>query len=1133
MDNENIDFVHLHVHTEFSLLDGASRIKELVAQTKNLGMTAIAITDHGNMFGVIDFYKQAKDAGIKPILGCEVYVANKSLYDKNTDRENYYSHLVLLAENEVGYQNLMKLVSIGYTDGFYYRPRIDFETLSQHKEGLIALSACLAGVVSRKILKHSYDEGLKAAKEYSELFGREHFFIELQNHGIREEIEVNKHLVNIAKELNIDLVCTNDVHYTYDTDVKSHDVLLCIQTGKTILDEDRLVYEGGDFYLKSPQEMFELFGQYKNALANTQKIADRCNVEIKFHEYKLPRFDPPNGMSSYEYLEKLTNEALSVKYKAVTDEIRDRLKYEMDVISEMGFIDYFLVTWDFIKYARDNDIPVGPGRGSAAGSIIAYLLGITNIDPLQFDLLFERFLNPERISMPDIDIDFCYQRREEVIAYVNEKYGRENVAQIVTFGTLGARQVIRDVGRALGIPLRNVDRIAKMIPMALGINITRALDMNPELNDAYEFEEETKELIDMATRLEGLTRHTSIHAAGVIISDKNLTNYVPLYQNDGNITTQFTMGTLEELGLLKMDFLGLRTLTVIHEACKEIKRSKGIEIDIDKIGFDDKAVFDLLSKAHTDGVFQLESSGIKAFLKELKPDSLEEIIAGISLYRPGPMEFIPKYIKGKNDKASIEYTDDALIPILEPTYGCIVYQEQVMRIFRELGGYSLGRSDLVRRAMSKKKHDVMEKERQIFINGIEGEIDGCIKRGVSAEKATKIFDQMAEFAKYAFNKSHAAAYAVVGYQTAWLKVHYNVEFMAAVMSSVMDSTTKVAEYIEDCKHMGIEVLQPDINESIGKFSVSNGKIRFGLDAIKNVGKNTVKQLVYERELNGNFKSLQDFVNRMDNSDVNKRTLESLILVGAFDSLGGKRSQYYTIYQALLTSASNSRKNNIAGQMSLLDFMEEDTSVVDDALPEIQEFDKKIILQHEKEKIGVYVTGHPLEDYKEILRNKTSILSKDLDYDEEKDSNLDHTRVIFGGIISKITEKYTRNNDKMCFINVEDFYGSVEVVIFPNVYNKYYSEITEDNIIIVEGTVNVIEHERAKIISNKIYSIDLDAAKNNLLNKQVAQINSKKLYIKIENDEIFPKLLGILEKFKGNSPIIVYNDEQKKTVQTRQ
>ncbi len=1125
--SEKIEFAHLHVHTEFSLLDGCARIKELVKQTKDLGMNSIAITDHGSMFGVIDFYNACKSSDIKPILGCEVYVANTSLDDKTVAKENYYSHLVLLAENEVGYQNLMKLVSLGYTEGYYYRPRIDFETLSKYKEGLIALSACLAGVVSRKILKHSYNEGLNIAKKYRNLFGRDNFYIELQNHGMREELEVNHHLVNIAKELNLELVCTNDVHYTFEEDVKAHEVLLCIQTAKTILDEDRLVYEGGQYYLKSPEEMFELFSGYKDALLNTQKIADRFNVDIEFHNYKLPKFTPPAGLTSLEYLNQLTNKALYEKYDDVTDSLKERLAFEIGVIADMGFIDYFLIVWDFIKYSRDNDIPVGPGRGSAAGSVVSYLLGITNIDPLKYDLLFERFLNPERISMPDIDIDFCYQRREEVIQYVNDKYGHENVAQIVTFGTLGARQAIRDVGRALAVPLRNVDRVAKMIPFAPGISIKKAIEMSSDLKMAYEHEEETKELIDMAIKLEGLTRHTSIHAAGVIISDKKLDNYVPLYQSDGNVTTQFTMGTLEELGLLKMDFLGLRTLTVISEAVKEIKRSRGIEINIDKIDYNDKAVFDLISQANTEGVFQLESSGMKSFLKELKPDSLEEVIAGISLYRPGPMDFIPKYIKGKNNKEQIEYTHDALIPILEPTYGCIVYQEQVMRIFRELAGYSLGRSDLVRRAMSKKKVDVMEKEREIFINGLEGEIDGCIKRGISADKANTIFDEMSDFAKYAFNKSHAAAYAVVGYQTAWLKVHYNVEFMAAVMSSVMDSTAKVAEYIEDCKNSGIEVLQPDINESIGKFSVSNGKIRFGLDAIKNVGRNTVRQLVEDRGLTGNFRSLQDFINRMDTKDVNKRTLESLILVGAFDSLGGKRSQYLTVYQKLMNSVSSTRKNNISGQISLLDFFEEEELNVNDELPEMKEFDSKILLANEKERLGVYVTGHPLEEYKDYFADKVNITSKDLDYDEEKDTELDHKRVTFGGIITKITEKYTRNNDKMCFMNVEDFYGVVEVIVFPNVYNKYSEELFEENVILVSGTVNVIEYERAKIMSNIIVSIDLENVENTYKGTNKA-LNGEKLFVKIRNSSDFNKVVTLLEKFKGNTTVIVYNDEEKTT-----
>ena len=942
-----MSFAHLHVHTEYSLLDGSNKIKECVSRVKELGMNSVAITDHGVMYGVIDFYRAAKAEGIKPIIGCEVYVAPGSRFDREargSDESRYY-HLVLLAENDQGYHNLMKLVSRGFTEGYYYKPRVDMELLERYHEGLIALSACLAGEVSRNILRGMYEEGKEAALRYEKIFGKGNFFLELQDHGIAQQTMVNQALLRMSQETGIGLVATNDIHYTYADDVKPHDILLCLQTGKKLADEDRMRYEGGQYYIKSEEEMKELFPYALEALENTQKIADRCNVEIEFGVTKLPKYDVPDGYTSWEYLNKLCFEGLEERYgvkggehKGEADqELKDRLTYELSIIHDMGYVDYFLIVWDFIKYARDHKIMVGPGRGSAAGSIVSYCLGITSIDPIKYQLLFERFLNPERVSMPDIDVDFCFERRQEVIDYVVRKYGSDRVVQIVTFGTMAARGVIRDVGRVMDLPYAFVDSIAKMIPKELNITLDKSLSMNPELKKLYEEDGQVRELIDMSKRLEGLPRHTSMHAAGVVISQKEVDEYVPLsLGSDGSVTTQFTMTTLEELGLLKMDFLGLRTLTVIQNAVDLVEKSTGTQIDINAIDFNDQEVLESIGSGRTDGVFQLESAGMKSFMKELKPKSLEDIIAGISLYRPGPMDFIPQYIKGKNSTGEITYDCPQLEPILAPTYGCIVYQEQVMQIVRDLAGYTLGRSDLLRRAMSKKKGDVMQKERQNFVYGNPDEgVPGCVNNGIDEKTANKIYDEMIDFAKYAFNKSHAAAYAVVSYQTAYLKYYYPVEFMAALMTSVIENPPKVAEYIYSCRQMGIEILPPDINRGEGNFSVDEGNIRYGLAAIKSIGRPVIQEIIEEREIGGEFKSLKDFIERMSGKDVNKRSIENFIKAGAFDGLGGTRKQFMSIYIQILDQVNQERKTSMAGQMSLFDLVgEEQKSEFDIPLPDV-------------------------------------------------------------------------------------------------------------------------------------------------------------------------------------------------------
>ena len=1068
-----MSFVHLHVHTEYSLLDGSNKIKEYVARVKELGMDSAAITDHGAMYGVIDFYKEAKAQGIKPIIGCEVYVAPNSRFDKETTGgEDRYYHLVLLAENNQGYQNLVKIVSDGYTEGFYYRPRVDREILAKYHEGIIATSACLAGEVQRCIQKGMYEEACDAARRYENIFGKGNFFLELQDHGIPEQKMVNQALLRMSRELGIELVATNDVHYTYAEDVKPHDILLCLQTGKRLADEDRMRYEGGQYFVKSPEEMERLFPYAKQALENTQKIADRCNVEIEFGVTKLPKYDVPEGYTSWEYLNKLCREGFAGRYPDDDGTLRKQLEYELSIIQKMGYVDYFLIVWDFIKYARDHGIAVGPGRGSAAGSLVSYTLGITNIDPAKYQLLFERFLNPERVSMPDIDVDFCFERRQEVIDYVVRKYGKDRVVQIVTFGTLAARGVLRDVGRVMDLPYAFVDSIAKMVPQELNITLDKALQMNPELRTLYETNEQVRELIDMSKRLEGLPRHTSMHAAGVVISQKSVDEYVPLSRaQDGSLVTQFTMTTLEELGLLKMDFLGLRTLTVIQNAVILAEKSSGKKIDIDHINYDDKKVLDSLGTGHTDGVFQLESTGMKNFMKELKPQSLEDIIAGISLYRPGPMDFIPQYIRGKNHPEEVTYDCPELEPILEPTYGCIVYQEQVMQIVQKLAGYTLGRSDLVRRAMSKKKAAVMERERQNFVYGNEEEnVPGCIARGISEQTANKIFDEMTDFAKYAFNKSHAAAYAVVAYQTAWLKCYYPVEFMAALMTSVIDNSAKVSEYIMTCRQMNIQILPPHVNESEGVFSVSDGAIRYGLNAVKSVGRPVIESILEDRRQNGPYKDLNDFIDRTCGREVNKRTVENLIKAGAFDGLGANRHQMMKVYERMMDQASQKKKTDFAGQMSLFDLVpEEEKQAFRIELPQVKEYRKEELLAFEKEVLGIYISGHPLEEYEEQWRQGISYVTADFLAPEEGEAPKvrDGERAIVGGMITSKTMKATKNNKMMAFITIEDLLGTVEVIVFPRDYEKNASLLNLDGKVFVSGRISAEEEKASKLILEKI------------------------------------------------------------------
>ena len=1116
-----MSFAHLHVHTEYSLLDGSNKIKEYVARVKELGMNSAAITDHGVMFGCIDFYKAAKEAGIKPILGCEVYVAPGSRFDRETVKgEERYYHLVLLAENDLGYSNLTKIVSKGYVDGFYYKPRVDMEILEQYHEGIIALSACLAGEVPRYLVRNFYEEGKKAALRYQEIFGKGNFFLELQDHGIPEQRLVNQQLMRMSQETGIELVATNDVHYTYESDADSHDILLCIQTGKKVSDEDRMRYEGGQYYVKSEEEMRSLFPYALQALENTQKIADRCEVNIEFGVTKLPRFDVPEGYTAWEYLNKLCREGLERLYDPVTEELKERLDYELNTIRTMGYVDYFLIVWDFIKFARDHEIMVGPGRGSAAGSLVSYTLGITQLDPMRYQLLFERFLNPERVTMPDIDVDFCFERRQEVIDYVTRKYGKDRVVQIVTFGTLAARGVIRDVGRVLDMPYAQVDSIAKMIPTELNITIDKALTMNHELKELYESDDEVHYLIDMSRRLEGLPRHTSMHAAGVVISQKPVDEYVPLSRaSDGTLVTQFTMTTLEELGLLKMDFLGLRTLTVIQNAVHLAERSSGQKIDISAIDYNDPKVLEMIGSGKTEGVFQLESGGMKNFMKELKPKSLEDIIAGISLYRPGPMDFIPQYIKGKNHPETVTYDTPLLKPILEQTYGCIVYQEQVMQIVQALAGYSLGRADLLRRAMSKKKAAVMEKERESFVYGNpEDGVPGCVNNGISEKIANRIYDEMIDFAKYAFNKSHAAAYAVVSYQTAWLKYYYPVEFMAALMTSCIDNPGKVAEYILNSRQMGISILPPDVNQSEGIFTVEGKSIRYGMSAIKGIGKPVMEAVTREREENGPFVSLQDFAGRMTGKEINKKTVENFIKSGAFDSLGATRKQMMQIYISVLDAAAQERKNSLTGQMSLFDFVDAETKhSYEIPLPNVGEYGKEEKLAFEKEVLGIYISGHPLEEQEECWRKNITAVTTDFLPDEETGfpKVVDGAKVIVGGMITDKKIKYTKNNKTMAFLTLEDLLGTLEIVVFPRDYERNAALMQEDAKVFIQGRVSAEDDKASKLICEKMYAFE------DMPRELWIQFPDKAAY-----EQEVTELYRILAASDGSDQVVLYIRAQK-------
>ncbi len=1057
-----IEFTHLHVHTEYSLLDGAAKIKNLIERAKQLDMKSIAITDHGVMYGTINFYQEAIKNNIKPILGCETYLASGSRFDKSPSKDNFYYHLILLAENNTGWHNLIKLISHASLEGFYYRPRIDIELLEKYHEGLIALSACMAGPISKNLLNGLDNKALDYALKLNNIFGDGNFYLELQEHNLPEQKLLNQQIIKLARQTNLPLVCTNDVHYIYKEDYEAHDILLCIQTGKKIDDEDRMRYGTDQLYLKSQEEMNELFSFIPEAIENTTKIAQRCNVQIEFNKYKLPKYKLANK-NAFDFMKELCEKNLPLRYQIVTEQIKKRLDYELDTINQMGFADYFLIVWDFINFARKNNIPVGPGRGSAAGSIVSYCLGITNVDPIKYDLLFERFLNPERISMPDIDVDFCYERRQEVIDYVIKKYGDDHVSQIITFGTMAARAVIRDVARVMDISYAIADRTAKMIPMELGITINKALEANPELLSLYNSDPLIKKLIDMSIKLEGLPRHSSTHAAGVLICDKPVTEYVPLNkQNDGTISTQFTMNTIADLGLLKMDFLGLRTLTVIQNTIDEIKRNKNIELDIDKIDLSDENVYRLISSGKTEGIFQLESNGMKQFMKELKPKVIDDIVAGISLYRPGPMDFIDKYIAGKNNAKQIKYLHEKLEPILKDTYGCIVYQEQVMRIVRELAGYSFGRSDLVRRAMAKKKADVMEKERHNFIYGIENEVAGCVKNGVNETVANKIFDEMIDFAKYAFNKSHAVCYSIISFQTAYLKNYYLTEFMAALLTSVVDFSNKVAEYIAECKSMNIKLLPPDVNESQSNFSVSGKNIRFGLSAIKGIGKNIVQKIISERNLNGPYENLSEFIRRLNGDDLNKRNIENMIKCGMFDSLGAKRSQYLQVYQQILSGVNHNKKNTMQGQISMFDMMAEDNQQIEE-LPDIEEFNKKDLLALEKETLGIYISGHPLEELESQLKEYTNTNSLELTNNNVADGKV----VTIGGIITDKKIKITKSMKTMMFMKLEDLYGDIEVILFPTVYEKYSDQLYFDLPFVIEGRVNIRENDTPKIICDRI------------------------------------------------------------------
>ena len=1081
------EFVHLHIHSEFSLLDGANRIKDLPVRAKELGMKAMAITDHGVMYGVIDFYKACKKEGIKPIIGCEVYVASRTRFDKEPQDKKYY-HLILLAKNNLGYKNLSKLVSLGFIDGYYYKPRIDLEILEKYHEGIICLSGCLAGAVSQAITNGNIEEAENIAKWHKNLFG-EDYYLEIQNNGVKEQVLVNQKIIQIARRLDIPIVATNDAHYLKKEDAYNHEVLLCIQTGKRMTDEDRMRFDTDELYVKSPEEMAEYFKNFPDAIENTVKIAEKCNVEFEFGHTILPNYDvPPEFATHYDYFKKICDDGIKERYgENPSQEILDRAEYELKIISQMGYVDYYLIVWDYIKYAKSVGISVGPGRGSGAGSILAYAIGITDIDPMKYNLLFERFLNPERISMPDFDVDFDYERRGEVIEYVERKYGKDHVSQIITFGTMSARMVIRDVGRALDMPYAECDKLAKMIPNELHITIKKAMEQNKELRDLYEQDDEIHKMLDIAMSLEGMPRQASTHACGVVITKEPVDTYVPLYVRDGQISTQFIMTTLEELGLLKMDFLGLRTLTVIQDAIDLVKENRDIDVEFDK-DMNDQNVYKLWQNGESAGIFQFESQGMTNFMKELKPDCLEDIIAGVSLYRPGPMDQIPRYIKNKKDPEHAEYTHPSLIPILKVTYGCMVYQEQVMQIVRDLAGYSLGRADLVRRAMGKKKLDVMAKEREIFIHGQTDEngniiVPGCVRNGIDEDSANKIFDEMAEFAKYAFNKSHAACYAVVAYRTAYLKAYYPAEFMAATLNSFLGNLDKIPMYIDECKRLKIDILKPDINKSFTKFTVDNGKIRFGLGSVKNVGLQAVDVIVKERQEHGEFESFTDFCERIKNEAVNKKCIESLIRAGAFDEFKQTRSTLLASFEGILDTIQETQKKSYAGQVTMFDLAspEENVDEMKYTFNEQKEFSERDLLSMEKEMLGIYISGHPLEKIRKQIEEQTNVDSMSLkelanlqntvldegEYIARKNEYRDGQFVKYAGIITSVKKKYTKNNTIMAFVTVEDMYGSVEIIVFENCYNDSSKYLVEENIVMVEGRLSIREDDEPKIVARTI------------------------------------------------------------------
>ena len=1127
------DFVHLHVHSEYSLLDGANRIKELPKVAKELGMDAIAITDHGVMYGAIEFYKACKEEGIKPIIGCEVYVAPRTRFDKEAGIDNKYNHLILLAKNNNGYKNLSKLVSIGFTEGYYYKPRIDLETLEKYHEDLICCSACLAGSIPQAILNGDMEKAEETAMWYKNLFG-EDYYLEIQTNTLKEQSLVNQKLVELSRKLNIPLVATNDAHYTRKEDAYNHEVLLCIQTGKKMSDVDRMRFATDDFYIKSPEEVKEFFPNLPEALENTVKIAEKCNVEFEFGHTILPNYEVPKEFSThYDYFKKLCDDGIKIRYGENTPkEILERMEYEISVIKKMGYVDYFLIVWDFINWAKSQGIPVGPGRGSGAGSIVAYAIGITDIDPIKYNLLFERFLNPERISMPDFDVDFCYERRQEVIDYVARKYGRDHVSQIITFGTMSARMVIRDVGRALDFPYSETDKLAKMVPFALHITIKKAMEQNRELKELYENNEEVHKLLDVAMGLEGMPRQASTHACGVVITKDPVDTYVPLYVNDGAISTQYTMTILEQLGLLKMDFLGLRTLTVIQDAINLVKQNRGIDVKFDS-NMNDSKVYKLWGDGKTIGIFQFESAGMTNFMKELKPDSLEDIIAGVSLYRPGPMDQIPRYIKNKLNPEHAEYTHPALEPILKVTYGCMVYQEQVMQIVRDLAGYSLGRADLVRRAMGKKKLDIMAKEREIFIHGQKDEngniiVPGCVRNGIDEKSANKIFDEMAEFAKYAFNKSHAAAYAVVSYRTAYLKAYYPEEFMAATLNSYLGNLDKVPIYVDECRRMNIEILKPDVNKSFTKFTVDNSKIRFGLGSIKNVGIAVVDSIVRERQQNGEYKSFTDFCERVQDEAVNKKCIESLIKAGAFDEFGQTRSTLLASFESIIDTIQNSARRSFKGQVTMfdLDAMEsDDKEELKYSFTELKEYEDKDLLSMEKEMLGIYISGHPLEKIREQIIKATNIdtmkmkeIKEELDSTGSTTKYKDGQNVKYAGIISSVKKKYTKSNKLMAFVTIEDLYGSAEIIVFESVYQSAANLLTVDSIVLVEGRLSIREDEDVKIVSRAIKELSNETEKQKILRINITDLEEKEK----------AKLRGALKFFNGeynNVPVQVIDGEK--------